>query len=210
MEEKDMSSTNATPETPATPVTPQTPDPTIPVEPNQYAAAADSFIARFLAMEKEVPRFTLPPSRPVAKRLIVNANVPDAFLAILSSALITSPQLAISVGTDAIELRDVVNYALSFGPVVKRSADWTAALDHSVTDARHKAGTDALNVYALAKRLAKKPGYEWLIPVVANLQKALGRKKPHPRKQTTPAPTTPASASKPESSQQPQAAEKLP
>jgi hypothetical protein len=183
------------------------------VESNQYAPLADSFIARFQSMEDEVPRFTLPKSRPVAKKLIVNANVPDAFLELASSSLMTSPQLAAGIGADPNELRDVVKYALSFGPVVSRSAAWTTALDHSVTDARHKAGTDALNVYALAKRLAKKPGYEWLIPVVADLQKALGRKKPRPRKQSAPVTTTPASASEPTPASplhnQPQTAEKL-
>jgi hypothetical protein len=183
------------------------------VENNQYAALADSFIAQFRAMQDQVPRFTLPPSRPISRKLIANASVPDEFIAIAGANLIKSPQLASGIGTDANELRDVMNYALSFGTVSKESAAWTTAVEHSVAEARHKAGTDALNVYALAKRLVKKPGYEWLVPVVAEMQQALGRKKPRPRKQTTPAPTTPLSA--PESTStspqhtQPQAAEKL-
>jgi hypothetical protein len=175
--------------------TPQTPDPSTPVESNRYAALADSLVAQFLAMEQQVPRFTRPPSKPVPKKLTINASVPDALITIASSNLITSPYLATGIGADANELRDTMEYALAFGNVSKRSAAWTAAVQHSVTDARHKAGTDALNVYALAKRLAKKPGHEELVPVVAEMQKALGRKKPRPRNQVTPAPTTHASAS---------------
>src|SRR5260370_26819863 len=141
-----MSTTTATPERPPTT------DPSTPVD-NQYAAMADAFIGQFQTMEQQVPRFTLPLSRPVAKRLIVNANVPDAFLALVSTSLMTSPQLAAGIGTTMQELRDIVNYALSFGPVARRSAAWSAAMEHSVTGARHKAGTHALNVYALAKLL---------------------------------------------------------
>ena len=197
---------------PQTPQTSQAPDPATPAE-NKYAALADSFIAQFHTMQDQVPRFTLPPSRPVSRKLIANASVPDAFIAIAGANLVKSPQLAAGIGTDANELRDVMDYALAFGTVSKESAAWTNAVEHSVADARHKAGTDALNVYALAKRLVKKPGYEWLVPVVAEMQQALGRKKPHPRKQATPAPTTPASAPEPTTTSpqhtQPQAAEKL-
>jgi hypothetical protein len=50
---------------------------------------------------------------------------------------------------------------------------------------------EAPGLDALAKRLAKKPGNAELIPVVEAMQRALGRKQPHPRKKATPAPTTP-------------------
>jgi hypothetical protein len=205
-----MSNTTATP---VAPVTPQTPDPSTPVETNRYAAMADSMIAQFRAMQDQVPRFTLPPSKPISRKLIANASVPDVFIAIAGANLVKAPQLGTGIGANADELRDVMHYAISFGTVAKESAAWTAAVEHSVADARHKAGTDALNVYALAKRLVKKPGYEWLVPVVAEMQQALGRKKPHPRKKTTAVSTTPASA--PESTTttpehtHPAAAEKL-
>ncbi len=197
----------------STTAAPQTPNPSTPVETNQYAAVADSLIAQFLSMQQQVPRFTLPPSRPVSRKLVVNAGVPDVFIAIAGANLVKSPELGTGIGANAAELRDVMNYAIAFGTVSQASAAWAAAVEHSVTEARHKAGTDALNVYALAKRLAKKPGYEWLVPVVAEMQHALGRKKPRPRKQVTPVTTTPASASEatPETQQHtpPATAEKL-
>src|SRR5258708_30875607 len=107
-----MSTTTATPETPPTT------DPSTPVD-NQYAAMADAFIGQFQTMEQQVPRFTLPLSRPVSKRRIVNANVPDSFLALVSTSLMTTPQLASAITATMREIPDIVKSALTFGPLAR-------------------------------------------------------------------------------------------
>jgi hypothetical protein len=93
--------------------------------------------------------------------------------------------------------------AVAFAAVEDELAATKAATHHTVTEARHQAGTIALFIYAVAKRMVKKRKAD-LIPVVEAMQSALGRKQPHPCKKAAPKPA-PVSTSHPsmESSQEP-------
>ena len=180
-----MSNTTATPEAPVA----STPTVTPPLV-NPYQAVVRSLIDRFRALRDEIPRLVFPPAPPIKRRLISNASVPDAAVEMAGVTIVNTPQLAAGSGANADDLNDQRLYATAVNPLADELEAIAGATRFSVTDARHKAGTDALNVYALAKRLAAKPGYEYLIPVVADMQRLIGRKQPRPRKKATSAPTT--------------------
>jgi hypothetical protein len=184
----EMSNSTATPEATATPITPT---PTVtPPQVNPYQAVVRSLIDRFRALRDEIPRLVFPPSKPIARKLISNASVPDAAVEMASVTIVNTPQLAVGSGANADDLNDQRLYATAVNPLADELEAIAGATRFSVTDARHKAGSDALNVYALAKRLAARPGYEHLIPVVANMQRLLGRKQPRPRKKAASGPAT--------------------
>jgi hypothetical protein len=176
-----MSSTAATPETPVG---------STPLPAGPHTAAAEAFIEQLRAMRQQIPNFAFAPSKPIPKRLIANATVPDAFVEMVSVNVKNAPQLIVD-GADGEQLRNLMFLAAGYTAVANEMDQMAAATHHTVTDARHQAGTIALNVYALAKRLAKKPGNGELIPVVEAMQRALGRTPPHPRKKAAPAPTAP-------------------
>jgi hypothetical protein len=189
-----MSTTTATPETPVSGT---------PLVAGPYTAAAQAYIDQLRAMRPQIPNFTFAPSKPISKSLIANASVPDAFVETVSVGINNAPRLAVD-GANAELLRDLMFRAVAFAAVEDELGATKAATHHTVTEARHQAGTIALFVYAVAKRLVKKPGNADLIPVVEAMQSALGRKQPRPRKKAAPKPT-PVSTSHPsmESSQEP-------
>jgi hypothetical protein len=179
-------------ETPAAPVVPS---PTVtPPQVNPYQGLVRSLIDRFRALRDEIPRLVYPPATPIKRKLISNASVPDAAVEMASVTIVNTPQLAAGSGANADDLNDQRLYATAVNPLADELEAIAGATRFSVTDARHKAGTDALNVYAIMKRLATKPGYEFLIPVVADMQRLLGRRQPRPRKKATAPTTTPTTS----------------
>jgi hypothetical protein len=143
---------------------------------------------QLFAMRPLIPDFAFAPEKPMRRKLIANASVPVEFLELVSVNLTKAPQIAVD-GAEGETLRALMQRALSFTAVADDLEQTTAAARHTVTDARHQAGTIALNVYANAKRLARIPANFELIPLVEAMQKALGRTSPRPRTKAAPAPT---------------------
>ena len=77
--------------------------------------------------------------------------------------------------TSPAETRDLMRYAEAYGPL----ADELEALAHfvrfSVNAALNTAGSEALTIYALAQRLAKRRQNAEFAPCVADMRRTLGR-----------------------------------
>jgi hypothetical protein len=98
-----------------------------------------------------------------------------SFIELTYVAVANQPVLVRAEGATAGQVRDLVSYADSYGPL----ADELEALAHfvrySVTAARNAAGLEALTTYSLAQRLSKLPHNAHLKPHVADMRRALGR-----------------------------------
>jgi hypothetical protein len=70
-------------------------------------------------------------------------------------------------------MRDLVQYAMAYGPVTGAITRLAAEMQHSIDTARAKAGADALVTFRLAERLSRVPGNEDLIPIVAEMRQTL-------------------------------------
>ena len=67
-----------------------------------------------------------------------------------------------------------MTFAGAYEPVADEFEAMAHFLRHSITAARHEAGTAALMAYEVAKRLAKKPANAGLADYVADMSEALG------------------------------------
>jgi hypothetical protein len=161
--------------------------------PSAHAEAAKTIIEKILALRDEIPRFTIEGLND--GRIQNGGQVPDRFLESASVAIQKSIRMEQAGGADANTLRDAYAFALAFDPVVQELRAFARFVAHTIRVQRTTAGVCALDMYALAKRLAKREDGAELRPFVDDMGKKL--KKPgRPRKsdatKSDPAPVSPA------------------
>src|SRR5713226_8240806 len=136
-----------------------------------YTVAAQAYMDQLRGTRPLIPDFSFAPEKPIRRKLIANASVPLELIEMVSVNLTNAPQIAVD-GAEGEKLRALMQRAVSFTAVADDLDHTSAAARHTVTDARHQAGTIALNVYANAKRLARIPANHELIPLVEGMQQA--------------------------------------
>ena len=103
-----------------------------------------------------------------------------------------SEALARVGGANASAIRDWMSFAEAYAGVADEHEVNVQFIRHSIATAKNRAGTEALMIYELAKRLAKRPETAELAPYVADMRRALGpRFKRKPAKPSTPPPVKP-------------------
>ncbi|HEX7153507.1 MAG TPA: hypothetical protein VF618_18615 [Thermoanaerobaculia bacterium] len=140
-----------------------------------YTADAQARLQELRNMRDAIPRFIIPGSSKETSRLANAASVPPPFVELAAVALVNQRGIARVDGSGADELRDLMQYAEAYEPVADEMEAMAQFLRHSVVAARNKAGSEALMVYATARRLAKRPENGHLVPHVADMRRALGR-----------------------------------
>ncbi|HSY50978.1 MAG TPA: hypothetical protein VLC46_19395, partial [Thermoanaerobaculia bacterium] len=114
-------------------------------------------------------------------------NVPLQFIATAVAAVQENPEL--QGGTfDATEARDALQFIDAFRPMADRLAAAARNLTFSINSRKANAGNGALEVYAIAKRVALNPLSTTVASHVGNLKRDLGRRGGVRKKQ---APGTP-------------------
>lgn len=154
------------------PKTADAPTPDTPPVSSPRTAEALAMLERVETWRAEIPQFLLANLHRDHRTLLTARLVPAEMLERTAVALTTIESLSRG-DSDADELRDLVQYALAFGPVADAIVRLGQEMQHSVDAARAKAGAEALVTYRLAQRLAAIPGHEDLIPVVAEMRRAL-------------------------------------
>ena len=144
--------------------------------PAPYADAAQALIAKIRALRDEIPRFTEEVAG-ARQRLGAKARVTDEGLQAASVAVARSNRLEVAVGTDAASLRDSYAYVLAFREVAREFAAMTRAVEHTINVERSRAGASALDIYAIARRLAKHDDGAELVPFVEAMRKSLKTKQ---------------------------------
>jgi hypothetical protein len=119
-------------------------------------------------------------------------NVPLQFIATAVAAVEENPEL--QGGTfDATEARDALQFIEAFRPIADRLTAAARNLNFSIRSRKANAGNGALEVYAIAKRVALNPLSTTVASHVSNLRRDLGRVGKGGRKATQ-TPGTPAPA----------------
>ncbi len=130
------------------------------------------------ALIAEIPRLTLQGPND-AKQLSPTASLSEEFLESASTVMQRSPLLEDASGTNATTLRDSFAFALAFEAVLTEADAFKRAVAHTIRAAKAAAGASALDVYAIAQRLAKRKEGAELVPHVKDMQRKLkrGRRK---------------------------------
>jgi hypothetical protein len=161
------------------------------IVPSAHAEGAKALAEKIRALIAEIPRFT-PEGPNDAKTLSATAALSEAFLESASVAIQKSPLLESAVRTNATALRDSFGFALSYDAVLIEAYALVRAVAHTIRFAKSTAGVSALDVYAIAQRLAKRKDGAELVPHVKDMRHKLKRGR---RKATSePAPDQPVTA----------------
>jgi hypothetical protein len=144
---------------------------TVPVE-GQHTAEAQAMLDRVEAWRKEIRTFAFPVPKGDRRKMATARTVPAELLEQAAVAMRGIESLSRG-NNDPDEMRSLVQYALSFGPVAAAIVRLGAEMQHSVDTARAKAGSEALVTYSLAERLSRLPGNEDLVPIVAEMRRTL-------------------------------------
>jgi hypothetical protein len=148
------------------------------VEPvvSPYTEGALARLEELRSMRLSIPRFAIPPTPGATSRLTSAASVPPDFVELAAVMAVGNPEaLTRAQVGGADEMRDLMSYAAAYTPLLEELEALTKFVRYSVLSARNQAGSEALGIYAGAKRLAKRPEYAHLAPHVAGMRRVLGK-----------------------------------
>jgi hypothetical protein len=140
-----------------------------------HTDAAQARLEELRQIRSLIPYMVIPESPKDRTRLNSAASVPPEFVELATVALANERSLVRGDGATPAEVRDRTSYAAAYGPFADELEAFAQFVRHSVTAARHQAGSESLTTYALAQRLAKRPRTAHLAPRVADMRRALGR-----------------------------------
>lgn len=165
-------------------------------ENTNHSENAQARVEEIRAMRQKIPNFVFPADKNERRRLTKAATVPPELIELTTVAVKNNPALVRGGRLDADALRDLVAYADAYGPVADELEALVSFIRHSVTSARNKVGSDALNTYALTRRLAKQRDTADLAPLADAMSRVLKRRNRKAKASPAPAPGTPAPATK--------------
>jgi hypothetical protein len=147
-----------------------------------HAEAAQQRVQELRRWQETIPHFVLPTSTNETRRLTPAASVSPEFIELTNVVGTNEPGVMRHGSPTPAEVRDLMSYSDAYDPLADELEAFAQFIRHSTTAARNLAGTEALNRYATAQRLAKQRNTAHLAPYVADMRRALGRSG----KKTTP------------------------
>ncbi|HUP59087.1 MAG TPA: hypothetical protein VNA69_01570 [Thermoanaerobaculia bacterium] len=142
---------------------------------NPHVEAAQARLQELRLMRDQIPRFLIPESSREVLRLTSAASVPPEFVELTVVAVANQKALMRGESATPAEIRDLLRYAEAYSPLADELEALAQFVRFSVNAARNTAGSEALTIYSLAQRLAKRRENAGLAPCVADMRRALGR-----------------------------------
>jgi hypothetical protein len=148
------------------------------IVPNPHAEGAKALAEKLRALIAEIPRLIAPGPKD-AQRLAAAASLSEEFLESARAVMQKSALLESASGTNALTMRDATAFAMAYEIVLPEAEALKRVLAHTIRAAKAAAGESALDVYAIAQRLAKRKDGAELVPHVQDMQRKLkrGRRK---------------------------------
>jgi len=163
---------------------------------SSHSEAAQAFVDQLRALRETIPHFAIPTLKHGRRTLNNLSSVPAAFIELTAMARTNSVSLVRGGATTPAETRDLMAYGEAYSPVADELEAFAQFIRYSIAAAKAKAADEALNTYALARRLVRRPEHADLAPHVADMRRALGirgrrAKAASARKKQQAAPVTP-------------------
>lgn len=162
--------------TAATPPPDGTPDPATAQSPTvtHYQQLADDFTKALDQIASSIPK--LEATHPATANFVrSHVNVPTEFLATAIAAVEQTPELQAVNKFDVVAARDALQFIEAFRPVLDKMAALTDSLRFTISGRKATVAADALQIYAIAKGVARDPGATNAHSHVQNLKRDLGR-----------------------------------
>lgn len=161
--------------------------PESPPESNPYTQQVRAHMEAIRRILEQIPGFTFP-AQGARRKINFTASVPDQFLEAVAMAIEASPALAGAAQTTANDLRNAIAFERAFSSLADDLEVEAHAVRYTIANTRSDAGRFALQAYFMAKGLNRPTDRQVLVPHLAKMAKALGRRKIGGG---TPAPATP-------------------
>jgi hypothetical protein len=124
------------------------------VTPSPHTVEAKAFVGQIRTLRIGIPR--LEPEGPNdARAMVSRASVDKEFVEAAGAAMEASDLLDGSSPTTADAMHDAIAFDLAYQSALTEAKAFVRALTHTLRAARATAGGHALDIYALAQRLAK-------------------------------------------------------
>jgi len=170
-----------------------TADPANPPTPTvtYYQQLADTFLKSLDEIAATIPKLeaTHAATAPFVRS---HVNVRTEFLATAIAAVEQVPELQGVNKLDVTAARDTLQFIEAFRPVLDKVTAFTSSLKFTLASRKANLVADALQIYSIAKGVARDPGSADAASHVANLKRDLGRRGRAKGSTVTPPPASPS------------------
>jgi len=148
-----------------------TPSPTI----THYQQLAANFSKALDEIAAIIPKLEI--THPATANFVrSHLNVPTAFLATAIAAVEQTPELRGVNKLDVTAARDTLQFIEAFRPVLDKVTAFANSLKFTMASKKASLAADSLQIYDIAKGVARDPGAAAVAVLVANLKRDLGRR----------------------------------
>jgi hypothetical protein len=140
-----------------------------------YQQVAAEFMAALDEIAKIIPKLEaahVSTANLVRSRL----NVPNEFLATVTAAVEQTPELQAVNKLNVNDARDTLQFLDAFRPVRDKVDAFAKNLKHTMDSRKATLATQSLQVYDIAKGVARDPSSATVAALVANMKRDLGRR----------------------------------
>lgn len=161
----------------APPTVEPAPDPTPTPTPTVtfYQKLADDFSKALDEITAIIPKLEI--THPATANFVrSHLNVPTEFFATAIAAVEQTPELQGTGKLDVAAARDTLQFIDAFRPIQDKVTAFANSLKFTMASRRASLAADALQIYSIAKGIARDPGAAAVASLVSNLKRDLGRR----------------------------------
>ena len=148
-----------------------TPTPTV----THYQQLADNFSKALDEITAIIPKLEI--THPATANFVrSHLNVPTEFLATAIAAVEQTPELQGVNKFDVTAARDTLQFIDAFRPIQDKVTAFANSLKFTMASRKASLAADALQIYSIAKGIARDPGAAAVASLVSNLKRDLGRR----------------------------------
>lgn len=135
---------------------------------DEFSKALDDIAAIIPKLEAQHPA--------TANFVRSHLNVPTEFLATAIAAVEQTPELQGVNKLDVTAARDTLQFIEAFRPVQDKVTAFANSLKFTMASRKASLAADSLQIYSIAKGIARDPGAAAVASLVSNLKRDLGRR----------------------------------
>jgi len=150
--------------------------PEVPLTPTitHYQQLADAFMKDLDEIASIIPKLEASHIS-TATFVRTHLNIPTEFLATAIAAVEQTPALQGVDKLDVAAARDTLQFIEAFRPVLDKVSAFASSLRFTMNSRKASLALDALQIYDIAKGVARDPGSAAVASLVANMKRDLGR-----------------------------------
>jgi hypothetical protein len=141
----------------------------------QHQLLAAAFMSHVDALVAMIPKLEVPHSA-TKTFVIAHLNIPNPFLATVTSAVEQEPALQTVDRLDPAWAREILQFLEAFRPALDKLTALRDSLEFTLWSRKAVLASSALQVYGIAQQLARAPRATTIAAQVTNMRRDFGRR----------------------------------